>query len=80
MESRASFLWPKALQILGWLIGARRPLTWHEMQAILSFEPELGKIDMDLNMLRKDIDDMLTGLVHVDPGRSIRLVHSTARE
>lgn len=80
MDSKAPFLWPKAQQILGWLVGAQRPLTWYEMQAILSFEPDSKTVDFDLNMLRNDVTDMLGTLVHFIPGHSIRLIHPTAKK
>jgi hypothetical protein len=80
MDAKAKWLWPKSLHLLGWLVGAVRPLTWHEMQAILSFEPEERKMDLDLNMLRNNVTEMLGGLVHVREKYFIRLVHETARE
>jgi hypothetical protein len=72
--------WPKAVEVLGWIVGATRPLTWHELQGVLSFEPEIGRVDMDMNMLRHDIETMLGALVHVIPGHGVKLIHETARE
>ncbi|KAL0931445.1 zinc finger protein [Colletotrichum truncatum] len=72
--------WAKAKLLLGWLICAHRPLKWHEIQAILSFDPEAEVIDFDLKMIRADITDILGSLVQILPGDNIRLIHSTAKE
>ncbi|SPO04663.1 uncharacterized protein DNG_07348 [Cephalotrichum gorgonifer] len=72
--------WEKARLLLGWLVCAKRPLKWHEMQAILSFDPEKGEVDLDNRMLRHNVRKYLGSLVHVLDGGHIRLIHSTARE
>lgn len=67
-------------QLLGWLICAHRPLKLHEMDAILSFDPDREVVDFDLNKLRTDVTDLLGSLVQVLPGDNIRLIHSTAKK
>ncbi|UKZ79855.1 hypothetical protein TrVFT333_007618 [Trichoderma virens FT-333] len=71
--------WKMARQLLGWLICAKRPLKWHEMQSILSYVPEQQKVDFDNKMLRQHSSKYLGSLVHVLEGGHIRIVHSTAR-
>lgn len=72
--------WAKAKQLLSWLICAHRPLKWHEIQAIISFDPDAESIDFDSNMIRSDITDLLGSLVQVLPGDNIRLIHNSAKE
>ncbi|KAI8290726.1 hypothetical protein K4K60_004578 [Colletotrichum sp. SAR11_57] len=72
--------WDLGKQLLGWLICAHRPLKLHEMDAILSFDPDREVVDFDLNKLRTDVTDLLGSLVQVLPGDNIRLIHSTAKK
>lgn len=72
--------WEMATQLLGWLVCAKRPLKWHEMQSILSYDPKHQKVDFDNKMLRQDSHNYLGSLVHILDGGHIRIVHSTARQ
>ncbi|KAL7911755.1 hypothetical protein GGI35DRAFT_443548 [Trichoderma velutinum] len=72
--------WDMAKQLLGWLVCAKRPLKWHEMQSILSYDPKQQKVDFDNKMLRQDSHRYLGSLVHILDGGHIRIVHSTARK
>ncbi|KAL6799958.1 hypothetical protein J3E68DRAFT_448367 [Trichoderma sp. SZMC 28012] len=72
--------WAMATQLLGWLVCAKRPLKWHEMQSILSYDPKQQKVDFDNKMLRQDSHNYLGSLVHILEGGHIRIVHSTARQ
>ncbi|KAF6793040.1 zinc finger protein [Colletotrichum sojae] len=83
LQERSEGHWIQARQLLGWLVCAHRPLKWHEIQAILAFNPdrEDNPVDFDMRMIREDnIGDYLGSLVHVLPGDNIRLIHSTAKE
>ncbi|KAI0592764.1 hypothetical protein F4775DRAFT_580879 [Biscogniauxia sp. FL1348] len=71
--------WQMARLLLGWLVCAKRPLKWHEMQSILSYDPVNQRIDFDNRMLRQNVRKYLGSLVHVLDGDHIRIVHSTAR-
>ncbi|KAH8889023.1 hypothetical protein GQ53DRAFT_723812 [Thozetella sp. PMI_491] len=71
--------WEMAKLLLGWLVCAKRPLRWHEMQSILSYDPDNQLVDFDNKMLRHTVRKYLGSLVHVLPGGHIRLIHSTAR-
>jgi len=72
--------WPEALEIMGWVVCAKRPLTYHELQGILSYDPDERSMNMNLDMLRNQVEDMLGSLVHVYPGRGIDLIHETAKK
>ncbi|KAF4443951.1 Early growth response 1-B [Fusarium acutatum] len=71
--------WERSKLLFGWLICAKRPLRWHEMQAILCFDPDKLEIDFENNMLRQDMENYLGSIIHVLSGGYIRLIHSTAR-
>ncbi|KAM0433556.1 hypothetical protein ACHAQK_009172 [Fusarium lateritium] len=71
--------WQRTMLLFGWLVCAKRPLRWHEMQAILCFDQLNFKFDLEDNMLRQDMENYLGSIVHVLEGGYIRLVHSTAR-
>nr|ANF07002.1 hypothetical protein FVEG_03173 [Fusarium verticillioides] len=71
--------WERSKLLFGWLICAKRPLRWHEMQAILCFDPDKLQINFENNMLRQDMEKYLGSIVHVLDGGYIRLIHSTAR-
>ena len=71
--------WETAKVLLGWLVCAKRPLQWREMQSILSFDAENNRVDFDNRMLRHNVRKYLGPLVHFLDGGHIRLVHSTAR-
>ncbi|RKK98844.1 hypothetical protein BFJ71_g6569 [Fusarium oxysporum] len=71
--------WERSKLLFGWLICAKRPLKWYEMQAILCFDPDKLRIDFENDMLRQDMERYLGSIVHVLDGGHIRLIHSTAR-
>ncbi|KAH8802967.1 hypothetical protein F5884DRAFT_803827 [Xylogone sp. PMI_703] len=71
--------WQTAKLLLGWLVCAKRPLKWHEMQSILSYDPSRQWIDFDKKMLRQNVTKYLGSLVHILDGSHIRIIHSTAR-
>ncbi|KAJ9144905.1 Zinc finger protein [Pleurostoma richardsiae] len=71
--------WQMAKLLLGWLVCAKRPLKWHEMQSILSYDPINQIVDFDNKMLRQTAKKYLGALVHVLDGDHIRIIHSTAR-
>ncbi|KAF4957211.1 hypothetical protein FGADI_3276 [Fusarium gaditjirri] len=78
-QQGGSLRWERSKLLFGWLICAKRPLRWHEMQAILCFNPYKLHIDFENNMLRQDMEKYLGSIVHVLDGGYIRLIHSTAR-
>ncbi|KAJ4022643.1 hypothetical protein NW766_001687 [Fusarium irregulare] len=71
--------WERSKSLFGWLVCAKRPLRWHEMQGILSFDQDLLKVQFEDNMLRQDIERYLGSIVHILDGEHIRFIHSSAR-
>ncbi|KAL9086589.1 MAG: hypothetical protein Q9165_007032 [Trypethelium subeluteriae] len=72
-------LWKIATQLLGWMICAKRPLKWHEIQGAISINPEEQTIFKSEDILRVDVSELCGSLVQLLPGDRIELVHSTAR-
>jgi hypothetical protein len=71
--------WESAKKLLGWMVCAKRPLSWIEMQVAISMDLENETIEFDDRKLRFHIYDTCGSLVHVLPGDRIQLVHSTAK-
>ncbi|KAI0155131.1 hypothetical protein GGR57DRAFT_464218 [Xylariaceae sp. FL1272] len=66
-------------QALGWIVCARRPLRWAEIQGALCIDLETQK----LNQERKVVDSpkhLFASLVEVQADGTVELVHNTAGE
>jgi hypothetical protein len=70
--------WVKAKKLLGWMVCAKRQLTWKEIQVALSINVEDQTIDYDDKSLRTHIHDICGSLV-LRSGDRVTLVHSTAK-
>lgn len=79
-EHRDEERWEKSKSILGWLICAKRPLRWHEIQAIVSIERHEQSVEFQRNKFIPDVQELCGSLVHVKPGNRVELIHHTARE
>jgi len=67
-----------ARRILSWMVCARRPLRWRELQAAISIDP----IDQVVDPIRRSaihVRDICGSLVEVLPGDRVEFVHATAR-
>ena len=71
--------WTEATKLLGWMVCAKRRLTWKEMQVALSIDVEYQAIEYENKRLRKHIHEICGSLVSVQ-GDRVSLVHSTAKE
>ncbi|KAF2658989.1 C2H2 domain-containing protein [Lophiostoma macrostomum CBS 122681] len=70
--------WEKAKKLLGWMVCAKRQLTWKEIQIALSMDCVNQSIEYDDRRLRTHIYDICGSLVQVS-GDRVSLVHSTAK-
>lgn len=70
--------WTQATKLLGWMVCAKRRLTWKEMQVALSVDIENQTIEYKNKSLRKHIHEICGSLVSVHDDR-VWLVHSTAK-
>ena len=69
----------QALTLLGWVVTAKRPLTWPEIQGAVSIDIEDQIVDFDERSLVVDIGALCGSLVERLPGDRIELVHTSAR-
>jgi hypothetical protein len=71
--------WKITQKLLGWMVCARRPLKWPEIQGAVSIEPVGQTVKFDDRKLRIHIRDLCGSLIQVLPGDRVELVHSTAK-
>lgn len=67
-----------AQKLLGWMVCAKRPFKWHEIQAAIS----TGTVDQKMHFdkrLRIHVRDLCGSLIDVLPGDRVELVHWTAK-
>ncbi|KAH0562509.1 hypothetical protein GP486_002801 [Trichoglossum hirsutum] len=68
-----------AARLLGWLVCARRPLKWHEIQGAWSFDSDAQTFDYEERRLRTDSKELCGSLVEIRHGGVVDLVHLTAK-
>jgi hypothetical protein len=68
-----------ARKILAWLICARQPLNWHEIQGAISISLEDNSVDFQGRQLWVHAKDICGSFVEVLPGGRLQLVHQSAR-
>ncbi|OJD34180.1 zinc finger protein [Diplodia corticola] len=64
--------------LLSWLLCAKRPLKWHEIQGSMCLDLDDGSFDPDRRLVR-DIKHFCGSLVELRQGGAIDFVHLTAR-
>ncbi|PMD14292.1 hypothetical protein NA56DRAFT_393481 [Hyaloscypha hepaticicola] len=69
----------QALTLLGWIVTAKRPLTWPEIQGAVSIDIEEQTVDFEGRSLVVDIGALCGSLVEKLPGDRIELIHTSAR-
>ncbi|TPX09019.1 uncharacterized protein E0L32_001720 [Thyridium curvatum] len=66
------------LRLLGWLVCAKRPLKWHEIQCMNSINLYERRVDFEHQRFIKSPKELLASLVELRPDGALELVHSTA--
>ncbi|RDL38798.1 uncharacterized protein BP5553_03138 [Venustampulla echinocandica] len=69
----------QALTLLGWVVTAKRPLTWPEIQGAISIDTEQQIVDFEQRSLVVDIGELCGSLVERLAGNRIELIHTTAK-
>ena len=67
-----------AAKLLGWLVCAKRPLRWHEIQGAISINLEAQNVDFEERKLRISAKELCGSLVERRSDDPIELVHLTA--
>ncbi|KAK8044966.1 hypothetical protein PG993_004990 [Apiospora rasikravindrae] len=68
-----------SLFILRWLVSAKRPIKWHEIQAAKAINVDEQSVETERRRLRKDIKDLCGPLVEIRENGTVELVHLTAK-
>lgn len=69
----------QALTILGWVVTAKRPLTWPEIQGAVSIDIDEESVDFKYRSLVVDVGELCGSLVEKLAGGRIELVHTSAK-
>ncbi|KAI9662395.1 MAG: hypothetical protein M1821_008562 [Bathelium mastoideum] len=69
----------EALMLLGWLVCAKRPMKWHEIQAIRSINIEKRSVNFERRKYRLTAKDLCHSLVELRADGTLELVHLTAK-
>lgn len=65
--------------LLGWLVCAKRPLKWHEIQGAKAINLEHSTIEWDRRKLQVDPKDLCGSLVEVRSDQTVEFVHLTVK-
>ena len=68
-----------AKKLLGWLVCAKRPLKWHEIQGAVSIDVRSETVDFEDRRLRVSSKDLCGSLVEVLEDGTVELIHLTAK-
>ncbi|OTA54483.1 hypothetical protein K449DRAFT_469433 [Hypoxylon sp. EC38] len=68
-----------ALQILAWVVIAKRDLGWHEIQGAMSVDVKSRMVDFRRRSLVVEPKELLGSLIELKPGNIVSLVHSSAK-
>lgn len=71
--------WRIACRLFGWMICAKRPLNWREIQAAVSMNTDQQTFKFEDRRLRSDIQEYCGSLIQVSPGYRVELVHAAAK-
>ena len=66
-------------KLLGWMVCAKRPLKWREIQAAVSINPDEQSFDFDGRRLRSSVAEYCGSLIQVLSEDRVELVHTTAK-
>ncbi|KAI1451390.1 putative zinc finger protein [Annulohypoxylon moriforme] len=67
------------LRLLGWLVCAKRPLKWHEIQGMKSINLEEQCVDFDRQGFVKSPKDLCASLLETRSDGTVELIHLTAK-
>lgn len=78
-DSRGNHLAMHMRKILGWIVCAKRPLRWREIQGAICIDMEQQLVDYDKQILDSP-KGLFTALVEIQADGTVEVVHGTARE
>ncbi len=69
-----------AQKILAWVTCAKRPLKWHEVQALFAIDVELQTVNFEDRQLRVTSKDLCGSLIETRIDNTIEIVHRSAKQ
>ena len=69
----------EVLMVLGWLVCAKRPLKWHEIQALKAINLDRRSVEYDRQKFLVAPKDLCESLVEFRSDGTIELVHLSAK-
>lgn len=66
-------------KLLSWLVCAKRPLKWREIQCAVSIDLDEQTLNWEQGRFRVDSKDLCGSLVEVQTDDTVSLVHHTAK-
>ncbi|KAF2267625.1 putative zinc finger protein [Lojkania enalia] len=71
--------WKEVVMVLGWLVCAKRPLQWHEIQTLKAMNMDNESIDYDRQRFVVAPMDLFDSLVERRDDGTVQLVHLSAK-
>jgi hypothetical protein len=68
-----------AFRLLSWLVCAKRPLKWHEVQVMNSINREERCVSLDHQSFIKSPKDLLASLIEMRADGSLEFVHLSVK-
>jgi hypothetical protein len=72
-------IYAHSLKLLTWMVCAKRPLKWHEIQCAVSIDVDGQTVDWDRKRFSVDPKELCGSLAEVHTNGTLNLVHHTAR-
>ena len=69
-----------AHNIFRWIVCARRPLKWSDIQSINAIDPSSSRVDFEERKLRVNCRHLCGSLVETSAEDTLELVHNSAKQ
>jgi hypothetical protein len=69
----------QSLKLLTWMVCAKRPMKWHEIQCAVSIDIDNQNVDWKRRKFSVDSKELCGSLVEVYADGTVNLVHHTAK-
>jgi hypothetical protein len=77
--NKASPVHAQSLMLLTWMVCAKRPMKWREVQCAVSIDTDDQTVDWDRRQFSVDPKELCGSLVEIFADGTIILVHHTAK-
>jgi hypothetical protein len=77
--SKATPTHVQSLKLLTWMVCAKRPMKWHEIQCAVSIDIDNQNVDWERRKFSVDSKELCGSLAEVYADGTVNLVHHTAK-